>query len=171
MTECKNPKELLEQACEERLYTSFNELSRRDLRSLMFHLLYAMDSFDYQTSLGGIVDNMNRGFELDIPLDSDVVMVVEKVCDDRAQLDQEMLPFLSNWRLERIGVCTKLILRLAIWELQQGHTPATIVINEAVELAKCFAEKDAYRFINGVLDEYAKAKGLELTKQEEVVEK
>ncbi len=48
------------------------ELSRRDQRSLMVHLLYAMDSFDYEVSLESIVDNFERGFDCTIGFDSDV---------------------------------------------------------------------------------------------------
>jgi N utilization substance protein B len=53
---------------------------------------------------------------------------------------------------------TKLILRFALWELAQATTAPSVVLNEAIELAKCFSEKDAYKFINGVLDRYIKPK-------------
>ena len=46
---------------------SYNDLSRREVRSLIFHLLYAMDAFDYDVSLQGVVDNFNRGFNIAIP--------------------------------------------------------------------------------------------------------
>ncbi len=159
----------LEIALEQDQPFAYADLSRRDIRGLIFHLLYAMESFDYQTSLSAIVDDFNRGFNLDIPLDSESVAIAQHVIDARETLDKEMLPFLANWRLERIGVCTKLVLRLAIWELEQQQTPATIVINEAIELVKCFAEKDAYRFVNGVLDEYAKAHNYPVESKKEPV--
>ncbi|HML19849.1 MAG TPA: transcription antitermination factor NusB, partial [Candidatus Dependentiae bacterium] len=60
------------------------------------------------------------------------------------------------WRFDRLGVCTKLILRLAVWELLHADEPHNIIINEAIELAKCFSEDDAYKFINGILDEAVK---------------
>ena len=135
----------------------YQGLSRREVRSLIFHLLYAMEGFNYNTSLESIVDTFNRGFGLDIPLDSEVVKVTQGVVDEREQLDEAIAPLLANWRLDRIGLCTKLILRMSIWELLHTDTASTIVINEAIELAKCFSEKDAYRFVNGVLDEYCKA--------------
>ena len=65
-------------------------------------------------------------------------------------------PLLKNWKLERLGCCTLLILRMAFWELQQENAVTSIVINEAIELAKTFAEKDSYRFVNGILDEACK---------------
>ena len=134
----------------------YSELSRRDIRSLIFHILYAYDAFDYQTSLESIVDNLNRGFDLDIPLNSEVVSVAKQVAEIRHDLDKTIERFLANWRLERLGVSTRIILRISAWELLNTETPPTIVINEAVELAKGFSEADAYKFINGVLDEMAK---------------
>jgi transcription antitermination factor NusB len=134
----------------------FADLSQREKRSLIFHLLYAAESFDYQISLEAMVDNFNRGFDLDIPLDSDVAITAQTVIEHRDSLDEAYKPFLSNWRFDRIGVCTKLILRFALWELLNTNTLPTIIINEAIELAKCFAEKDAYKFINGVLDKAVK---------------
>lgn len=140
---------------------SYNDLSRREVRSLIFHLLYAMEGFDYQSSLDSVVNNFNVGFNLNIPIDSEVFAVAYAIIQDREKLDEEIKPLLHNWRFERVGVCTKLILRFAIWELLHTDTTANIVINEAIELAKCFAEKDAYKFINGILDEMLKKLGRE----------
>jgi len=135
---------------------SYDKLSRREVRSLIFHILYAAESFGYDVSVGAITDNFNRGLNLDIPIDSDAVMIAQKVIGEQEGLDKLIVPLLDNWRLERIGVCTKLILRLSIWEIKNTDTPGSIVINEAIELAKCFSEKDAYRFVNGILDEICK---------------
>ena len=59
----------------------------------------------------------------------------------------------ENWRLERMNVLDRLILRLAIFEfLHEPETPAKVVINEALELARTFSTDDSVRFINGILD-------------------
>jgi transcription antitermination protein NusB len=47
-------------------------------------------------------------------------------------------------------------LLFAVWEFKNTETDARIIINEAIELAKCFAEEDAYRFVNGILDPVSK---------------
>ena len=140
---------------------SYNDLSRREVRSLILHLLYAMDAFDYSVSLESITDNFNRGFDLSIPFNSEVFKVAQIVIYDRNNLDDAIKPLLHNWRFDRIGLCTKLILRLALWELTNTETSANIVMNEAIELAKCFAERDAYKFVNGILDEAVKKMGRE----------
>ena len=139
--------------------SSYDNLSMRETRSLIFHLLYAMEAFDYDVSFESVVDNFNRGFDLTIPTNSLVFTVAKTIVETRAELDEAIKPLLHNWRFDRIGVCTKLVLRFALWELQHTDTIANIVLNEAIELAKCFAEKDAYKFVNGILDEAVKKMG------------
>ena len=134
--------------------------SRRDIRSLAFHFIYAMEQFDYDVTLDSIIDNFRRGFELDISDDSPAIVMAREVIEHRAKLDEAMLPLLKNWDMARIGLCTRLIIRFALWELQQPGAIPSIAINEAIELAKGFAEKDAYKFVNGVLDEYCKKHGI-----------
>lgn len=131
-------------------------LSQRDKRALIFHILYIAESFDYQQPIQIIIDNLNRGFNLNILPNSSIVHIAEQIIIMRDQLDAIYQPFLANWRLERLTVCTKLILRFAVWELACTDTIETIIINEAVELAKCFAEQNSYKFINGVLDQIAR---------------
>jgi len=63
----------------------------------------------------------------------------------------------ANWRIERIAAIDRAILRLGIHELRQGETPARVVINESVELAKKFSSDDASSFVNAVLDSVRKS--------------
>jgi transcription antitermination protein NusB len=135
---------------------SSDALSLRDQRSLMFHLLYAVESFDYETSLEAIVDNFGRGFGISVARDSDLYKQVAAVIEQREHLDKLYQPLLANWRFDRLGTATRLILRNALWELEHTTADRALIINEAVELAKCFAEKDAYKFVNGILDEFIK---------------
>lgn len=138
-----------EQACE-----TLDQIiqSRRKFRSLLFHILYAVDALDYETTASEVAEKLNNTYDTDIPLNGDMVNCVTEIAARRQELDQTLIPFLENWRFERIGKCTLLVLRYAIWELLYTKTPHNIVINEAIELAKCFSEKDAYKFVNGILD-------------------
>jgi transcription antitermination protein NusB len=135
---------------------SYDDLSRRDVRSLVFHFLYAADAFNYEESLQSIIENFNRGFNLTVPLDGEIFTVVNDIINRRDELEKIYEPFLANWRSERVSVCTRLILLFAVWEFKNTETDARIIINEAIELAKCFAEEDAYRFVNGILDSVSK---------------
>lgn len=70
-----------------------------------------------------------------------------------AELDPVISEAAEHWRIERMNVMDRLILRLAVYEfLFEKDTPAKVVINEALELARTFSNDDAVRFINGILD-------------------
>ena len=75
------------------------------------------------------------------------------------ELDPIISTHAQNWRLERIAAIDRAILRLALCEIRTTSTPAKVIINEAVELAKKFSSEDASAFINGILDAAAKAIG------------
>ena len=70
-----------------------------------------------------------------------------------ADIDPMIAEAAEHWRVERMNVLDRLILRLAIYEfLHEPETPAKVVINEALELARTFSTDDSVRFINGILD-------------------
>jgi len=56
-----------------------------------------------------------------------------------------------DWALDRLGKVDHSILRLAFYELNTGEVPPSVVINEAVELAKKYSTKEAAKYINGLL--------------------
>ncbi len=58
----------------------------------------------------------------------------------------------DNWRLSRMAVIDRLVLRLAVYELLVAETPPAVVIDEAIELARTFSGEPSPRFVNGVLD-------------------
>jgi len=69
------------------------------------------------------------------------------------ELDAAIGEAASNWRLDRIAPVDRTILRLGAYELLgEPETPAAVVLDEAVEMAKRFGEADSPAFVNGVLD-------------------
>ena len=73
-------------------------------------------------------------------------------------IDQLLVAHAHNWRLERMAVIDRLVLRLAVGELlAHPETPAKVVINEALELARTFSGEESVAFVNGVLDAVRKA--------------
>jgi N utilization substance protein B len=69
-----------------------------------------------------------------------------------AQIDKQIEEKSQHWRLERMPVVDRNILRLAIYELTRNTLPAPVIIDEALELARQFASDESVSFINGVLD-------------------
>ena len=79
--------------------------------------------------------------------------IVEGTVADLAAIDALIAAHSQHWRLERLAVIDRLVLRLAVWELRhETETPQPVVINEAIELARRFGTDDSVRFVNGVLD-------------------
>ena len=70
-----------------------------------------------------------------------------------ASLDEAITAASTNWRFERIAAVDRNILRIAAYELmKEPQTPSSVIIDEAVEMAKRFGEADSPPFVNGVLD-------------------
>ena len=68
-------------------------------------------------------------------------------------MDETIRRNLTGWTFERLQLVDRAILRVATYELLfQKEIPASVAINEAVEIAKDYSSDDAYRFVNGVLD-------------------
>jgi len=81
------------------------------------------------------------------------------VMAEREQLDRIIREAADNWRLERIGVVERNILRLGIRELRMGTTPPKVVIDEAIRLGRWFGGRKSPAFVNGVLDRVAHSLG------------
>jgi N utilization substance protein B len=72
---------------------------------------------------------------------------------EQALLDALIGEHSANWRVERLAVTDRIILRLGAWELRNvAETPPAVVLDEAIELARAFGTDDSPSFVNGVLD-------------------
>jgi N utilization substance protein B len=75
------------------------------------------------------------------------------------EYDERLSRAAEHWRLERVGVVERNILRLALAELDEGATPPRVVLDEAVKLAHWFGGAKSPAFVNGVLDAVARETG------------
>jgi N utilization substance protein B len=79
--------------------------------------------------------------------------VVLGVIEDQSELDALIAAHSANWRVERLAVTDRIILRIGVWELRSvAETPPAVVLDEAIELARAFGTDDSPAFVNGVLD-------------------
>ena len=85
--------------------------------------------------------------------------LMRKIISDLPKLDQQIGELTTNWRLERLGVIERSVLRLGAAELAQGITPPKVSIQEAVRLAERFGSARSARFVNGILDAFARQIG------------
>lgn len=86
--------------------------------------------------------------------------LLKVVAANAAQLDADLSDVTTNWRLERLGAIERSVLRLGAAELLARETPPRVVIKEAVRLAERFGSEESARFVNGVLDAYARRGGM-----------
>jgi N utilization substance protein B len=73
------------------------------------------------------------------------------------EIDAIITAHAQNWRIERMVVIDRIVLRLGVYELlAERETPARVVINESIELARTYSGEEAVPFVNGVLDSVRK---------------
>ena len=83
--------------------------------------------------------------------------LVSGTLEHAEKIDKLITQYADNWRLERMAVIDRNIIRMATFELLfAGDIPPKVAINEAVELAKKFGDEESGRFVNGVLDKINK---------------
>lgn len=112
-------------------------MAKRDARVVALEALYAADA---------------RGEEpdpADLPARS--ARLVAGVGDNLGSLDEQIAASAAGWRIERMPVVDRNILRLALYELRHTDTPVGVVISEAVELAKTYSTERSGSFVNGIL--------------------
>lgn len=83
----------------------------------------------------------------------------EGTAAETERLDALIESHAENWRVGRMSVIDRAILRLAAYELTRTSTPPKVVLDEAIELAKRFSGDEAAPFVNGVLDAIARSLG------------
>lgn len=77
---------------------------------------------------------------------------------NRQANDETIGKYAVDWPLDRIGKVDRAILRLALSEIKAKETPDSVVIDEAVELAKKYSSSEASKFINGILGAYLRSR-------------
>jgi N utilization substance protein B len=78
--------------------------------------------------------------------------LVQGTARDLERIDPLIVEQTRHWRIERMPVIDRLILRMGIHEMLQPDTPTPVVIDEALELARTFSTEEAVKFVNGILD-------------------
>lgn len=124
--------------------------TRRRARERALQLLFQYDIH------GGAGDWVEQFWE-QYPVQEDVRMFAEQVLGGvmahRAELDAIINRAAAHWKVARMAVVDRNILRSAVFELLwMPEVPAKVTVNEALELARLFADEEARRFVNGILD-------------------
>lgn len=86
--------------------------------------------------------------------------IVRTLLARREEIDATLAEVTTNWRLSRLGAIDRSVLRLAAAEMLMGTTPPRVVIKESVRLAERYGTARSAKFVNGVLDAFARRHGL-----------
>ena len=135
-------------------------ISRSRCREWALQLLYQTE---YRGHRLGEVPQFWRHFGKGAEVPAYLVKLVEGVAAHQKELDTLIRQHSEHWRLERMALVDRNLLRLALYELlHQPEVPVKVVINEAVELAKRYGSEDSGAFINGILDRIRETVGREV---------
>jgi transcription antitermination protein NusB len=137
--------------------------TRRQARECALQIIYQLDKSEAPTAADATAA-VERFFEnFDAPEDKARALahtMVLGVVAERPTLDTVVSRHSPRWKLHRMAMVDRNILRLAAWELRHVEdTPPRVVIDEAVEIAKRFGAEQSGAFVNGVLDGVARELG------------
>lgn len=127
-------------------------LERENALSALYTYLLRKQAIDevlednqFVSSIGDFIPAYNLGEEM--------IEVVKRAADRKDIYEKVVNHHLkSHWRFERLGIIEQAILLMACSELELAYQDTSIIINEAVRLAKIYGDDDSYKLINGVLD-------------------
>ena len=124
---------------------------RRKAREMALEVLYLCDvsSLSREKAMVGVL----KSSDLDSKTKIFMNRLIEGVLDKRETLDNIIIKYSENWEMKRMAALDRNILRLGSYELlYEKETPVSVVIDEAVEIAKSFSTPDSGKFVNGILD-------------------
>lgn len=134
-------------------------MSRRLAREAVLKALFAVDLGNHpvQRAVEDVLAEANLP-----PRDADFARELAiGAVEHKDESDRVISARAVGWTIERMATVDRNILRLAIFELNhRDDIPATIAVNEAVELAKRFGEADSGKFVNGILGEFVRAQAV-----------
>jgi N utilization substance protein B len=138
---------------------SRSEISgRRRARETALQMLYQSEigRADVEATIGSFWAS-EPGSDLPEPLRTFANGLVRGTMARVPEIDGILGAHAQNWRVERMAVIDRLVLRLAVYELlAEAETPSGVVINEALELARTYSGDESVAFVNGVLDSVRK---------------
>lgn len=129
--------------------------SRHKSRERALQVLFLADIREQtaETALGSYLESLaEEETGSTVAPDEFMEQLVRGTLAQRDRIDAMIASHSEHWRLERMPVVDRNVLRMAIYEMTEVGTPAPVVIDEALLLARRFSTEEAVAFINGVLD-------------------
>ena len=124
--------------------------SRRKLRELALQLLFQEDLVHYSPE--EILDTCFKNLKGSPQNYAFAEFLFRKSLENRNEIDNLIRRHSQNWRLERMAVVDRNVLRVAVSEFLYTTTPRPVVIDEAIEISRRYNSEDSGEFVNGILD-------------------
>lgn len=132
-----------------RIYEREKIMTRREEREIVFSLLFEKD---FQPDRGNedilFAELENREIEKSDYISNTFL----GICDHTAELDEIINRHATGWKTNRLSRVSRCVIRLCAYEMIFADIPASIAINEALEIVKKYGEDNARKFVNGVLN-------------------
>ena len=110
----------------------------------------------YQAEICGVpadIVSLSSNFRVAKKAVSYAETILDGIRDHQQEIDEMIRVHTKNWRVDRMSVVDRNLIRIGIFELVfQDDVPDSVAINEAIEIAKIFSSNDSSAFINGILD-------------------
>ncbi len=127
--------------------------TRRKARESALQMLFAADVAKTPASvLTNIYWNELSDADFDEPTRAFADNLTVGTLREIEKIDERIRTRAEHWRIERMAIVDRNVLRLAVYEFLFSDTPHTVIINEALEIARRFSTFEATQFINGILD-------------------
>lgn len=124
---------------------------RTQARELALKFLYQIDIKEGNDV--DLIDDFFQDFKVLQEVREFAREIVTGCIDNIKKIDKKIETYSKNWSIERMSVIDRNILRLSIFELiYREDIPPKVSINEAIELAKKYSDKESSKFVNGILD-------------------
>lgn len=143
---------------------------RHRSREVAFQILYEVDAAGELAglerdaagkptlrALAAAVDQHFEHFEVQPHVREFAARVAAGTLNELAEIDAKIAAAARNWSMERMGIVDRNLLRIAVYEIWRcPDVPASVAMDEAIELAKKYGNEGTAAFINGILDTLAK---------------
>ncbi len=126
--------------------------TRRKARECALQMLYAADAAKTMSNFPTAKFWENLEPEVDEKTREFADKIVLGTIQELEAIDALIKKRAEHWRIERMAIVDRNVLRLAVYEFVYTDTPATVIINEALEITRRFSSPEAPQFINGILD-------------------
>ena len=140
---------------------------RRKARESTLQILFQLEFDDTQPER--VIDSFWKNRKATKEIKEHSQRLVEGITSHREEIDRLIQSVSANWRISRMAIVDRNVLRMAVFELlhEESLAPA-IVINEAIEIAKKYSSEEGATFVNGILDAVRKEiQGMKKSPKEE----